>query len=60
MALCLSLFVAVVLDFQKAGWLRVLAPAQSEPPFAFAQGAVLITFMRVGILAIRQFRPLTA
>lgn len=60
MALYLNVFVAVVQAFQKVGRLRVLAPTQSEPPFAFAQGAVLIFFVLVGILVIRRFRPPTA
>jgi hypothetical protein len=38
----------------------VLAPTQSEPPFALAQGAVLILFVLIGIVAVRRFRPPTA
>ncbi len=59
-ALYLNVFVAVVQAFQKVGQLRVLAPTQSEPPFALAQGVALILFVLVGIVAIRQFRPPTA
>jgi len=59
-ALYLNVFVAVVQSFQKIGRLRALAPTQSEPPFALAQGAVLILIMLVGIVALRRFRPPTA
>lgn len=59
-ALYLDVFVAVVQAFQKVGRLRVLAPTQSEPPFALAQGAVLILFVLIGVVAIRRFRPPTA
>lgn len=59
-ALYLNVFVAVVQAFQKVGRLRALAPTQSEPPFALAQGAVLILFVIIGIVAIRRFRPPTA
>ena len=59
-ALYLNVFVAVVQAFQKVGRLRALAPTQSEPPFALAQGAVLILFVLIGIVAIRRFRPPTA
>jgi len=60
MALYLNVFVAVVQSFQKVGRLRALAPTQSEPPFALAQGAVLVLFVVIGIVAIRRFRPPTA
>jgi len=59
-ALYLNVFVAVAQAFQKVGRLRTLAPTQSEPPFALAQGVVLILFVLVGIVAIRRFRPPTA
>jgi len=59
-ALYLNVFVAVVQAFQKVGRLRALAPTQSEPPFALAQGAALILFVLIGIVAIRRFRPPTA
>jgi hypothetical protein len=60
MALYLNVFVAVVQAFQKVGRLRALAPTQSEPPFALAQGAVFILFVLIGIVTIRRFRPPTA
>ena len=59
-ALYLNVFVAVAQAFQKVGRLRMLAPTQSEPPFALVQAAVLILFVLIGIVAIRKFRPPTA
>jgi hypothetical protein len=59
-ALYLNVFVAVVQAFQKVGRLHALAPTQSEPPFALAQGAVLILFVIIGIVSVRRFRPPTA
>jgi hypothetical protein len=59
-ALYLNVFVGVVQAFQKIGRLRVLAPTQTEPPFAIAQGAVLLLFLVVGLVALRRFRPPTA
>lgn len=59
-ALYFNVFVGVVQAFQKVGRLRMLAPTQSEPPFAFAQGAVLLFFVILGIVALRRFRPPTA
>jgi hypothetical protein len=59
-ALYLNVFVAVVQAFQKVGPLHALAPTQSEPPFALAQGAVLVLFAIIGIMAILWFRPRTA
>jgi hypothetical protein len=59
-ALYLNVFVAVVQAFQKVGRLRALAPTQGEPPFAIAQGAVLVFFVILGIVALRRFRPPTA
>lgn len=59
-ALYLNVFVGVVQAFQKVGRLRMLAPTQTEPPFAAAQGAVLVVFLILGFLALRRFRPPTA
>jgi hypothetical protein len=60
MALYFNVFVGVVQAFQKVGRLRVLAPTQTEPPFAVAQGAVLLLFLILGLVALRRFRPPTA
>ena len=59
-ALYLNVFVAVVQAFQKIGPLHALAPTQSEPPFALAQGAVLVLFVIACIATLRRFRPPTA
>jgi hypothetical protein len=56
-ALYLNTFVAVVQAFQKLAILQPLAPTQSEPPFLAAQGAVLILFGLLGVLALRRFHP---
>ena len=53
----LLIFVGVVQAFTKVPPLKVLAPTQSEPPFAVAQGIVLVAFVVVGVLALRAFRP---
>jgi hypothetical protein len=55
-ALYLNTFVAVVQTFQKVTFFHSLAPTQSEPPFAVAQGLVLIAFIGLGIVAARRFR----
>ncbi|HEY4169002.1 MAG TPA: hypothetical protein VGM96_19590 [Reyranella sp.] len=60
MALYLNVFVGVVQAFAKVGRLRMLAPTQTEPPFALTQGAVLLFFLIVAVIALRRFRPPTA
>jgi len=55
-ALYLNVFVGVVQAFQKIPFLRALAPTQSEPPFAAAQGVVLIAFLGLGYMAVDRFR----
>jgi hypothetical protein len=60
LAFYLNVFVGVVQAFQKVGRLRVLAPTQTEPPFAIAQAAVLLFFLVLGVIALRRFRPPTA
>jgi hypothetical protein len=56
-ALYLNVFVGVVQAFLKQPFLQPLAPTQSEPPFVIAQGAVLLIFLVLGVLAVRAFRP---
>ena len=56
-ALYLNIFVAVVQTFQKVSFFHSLAPTQAEPPFAIAQGIVLVAFIVLGILAAKRFRP---
>ena len=53
-ALYLNCFVLVVQAFQKIPFLHTLAPTGSEPPFAIAQGLVLIAFIAMGIVAVRR------
>jgi hypothetical protein len=50
-------FVLVVQSFQRLPALHALAPKGSEPPFAAAQGAVLLFYVVIGYLAVRRFRP---
>ncbi len=56
-SLYLLVFVAVAQAFGKVPALHILAPTQSEPPFAIAQGVVLIVFVLLGIGAARAFQP---
>ena len=56
----LDAFVAVVQVFLKIPALHALAPAGSEPPFAIAQGVLLVIFVGLGIAAARNFRRETA
>jgi hypothetical protein len=59
-ALYLNCFVLVVQSFQKIAFFHALAPTQKEPPFAAAQGALLVLFLGLGIAALRKFHPLNA
>jgi hypothetical protein len=56
-ALYLNVFVLVVQVFVKIPFFKALAPTQAEPPFAIAQGVVLLAFVAFGILALRAFHP---
>jgi hypothetical protein len=49
-------FVTVAQAFSKVPALHRLAPTQTEPPFAYAQGVVLVIFVVVTIVAARTFR----
>jgi uncharacterized protein YggT (Ycf19 family) len=57
LALYLNVFVLVVQAFLKIPALKALAPQQNEPPFAVAQGIVLLLFVLLGSRAARRFRP---
>ncbi len=57
LATYLDAFIAVVQSFQKVPAANALAPTQGEPPFAAAQGLLLLAFILVAILASRRFRP---
>ena len=56
MALYFNVFVLVVQSFQKVPALAVLAPTQSDPPFAVAELIVLVAFLALGYLAVIRFR----
>ena len=59
-ALYLNFFVLIVQSFLKVPALNALAPTGSEPPFAIAQGVVLVGFIVVGFLAAKRFREHSA
>ena len=56
-ALYLNSFVAIFQSFLKIPGLHSLAPTQSEPPFAIAQGALLVLFVLITIGGLRKFHP---
>ena len=58
LATYLDAFVAVVQVFLKIPVAHELAPTQGEPPFAAAQGLLLLAFALLAILAGKRFRPL--
>ena len=58
LALYLNVFVGVVQAFLKIPSLHALAPNGNEPPFAVAQGLVLVIFVALGIAAAKRFRPM--
>jgi hypothetical protein len=53
-------FVLVAQFFKKVPALTALAPTLSEPPFAIAQGVVLLIFAALTYLAARAFLPRSA
>ena len=54
--LYLLVFVAIVQAFAKFGFLKALAPTQTEVPFTATQGIVLIGFIIIAIAAARASR----
>jgi hypothetical protein len=56
-ALYFNVFVLVVQSFRHVAALKALAPTQTEPPFAIAQGVVLVVFVVLGVAATRRFHP---
>ena len=56
-ALYFNVFVLVAQAFLKIAALHALAPTGSEPPFAIAQGVVLVFFIVMGFLSARRFHP---
>jgi hypothetical protein len=57
LALYFDAFVGVVQAFHKIPALHAMAPTDSEPPFALAQGALLVVMVILTIWAVRAFRP---
>jgi hypothetical protein len=55
-ALYFNCFVLVVQSFEKISGLKALAPTQKEPPFAIAQGLVLVAFIVLIVYAVKGFR----
>jgi hypothetical protein len=60
LALYFDAFVTVVQAFGKIPALHALAPTQSEPPFAIAQGVLLLVFVGLIVAAVRKFHPQAA
>jgi hypothetical protein len=48
--------VLVAQSFLKVPLLHALAPKGTEPPFAIAQGLLLVLFVVAGRLAVKKFR----
>ena len=57
LSLYFNVFVGVVQAFQKLPLLQPLAPTGTEPPFAVAQGLVLIAFIVLTVLTLKRFYP---
>ena len=56
-SLYFNVFVLVVQLFQKVPSLNAFAPTGSEPPFAVAQGALLLFFLATGYLGLAAVPP---
>jgi hypothetical protein len=56
-ALYFNCFVLVAQSFLKVPALHALAPKGNEPPFAIAQGILLVLFIVAGIRAVKKFHP---
>ena len=57
LATYLNVFVLVAQLFKRIPVLFLLAPTQSEPPFALTQLLVLALFVWLGVAAVKGFRP---
>ena len=55
MAQYFNFFVLIVQSFRRVPALHVLAPTESEPPFAIAQLVALVAFLVLGYVATRGF-----
>lgn len=60
LSLYFNLFVLVVQGFLKIPALHEMAPNGNEPPFAIAQGVVLLACLVLGFLGLRSGRQQTA
>ena len=60
LGLWFNCFVLVVQSFLKIPALHALAPNGNEPPFAAAQGAVLIACVALGFFSVRKARRWSA
>ncbi|HEY3767663.1 MAG TPA: hypothetical protein VGN44_03230 [Candidatus Angelobacter sp.] len=58
-ALYFNCFVLVAQSFLKIPSLHALAPTGKEPPFAIAQGILLVLFIVLGVMATKKFHPIT-
>lgn len=56
-SLYFNVFVLVAQSFMKVPSLHELAPKGSEPPFAIAQGILLVIFVVLTIYAVKKFHP---
>jgi MFS family permease len=56
----LLVFVLMAQVFKKVPVLATIAPTQSEPPFAAAEGVVLAIFLALAVAAAMRFRPAAA
>jgi hypothetical protein len=55
-ALYFNVFVGIVQSFQKVPALKILAPTQTEPPFAITQLVTLALFVILIVIAVIRFR----
>ncbi|HEX9199372.1 MAG TPA: hypothetical protein VF865_07425 [Acidobacteriaceae bacterium] len=54
-ALWFNVFIFIVQSFEKIPALHALAPTQTETPFKIAQLIVLLTFIVLGVRAVKKF-----
>lgn len=56
-ALYFNCFVLIAQSFMKVPALHALAPKGNEPPFAIAEGILLVLFIIAGVKAVKKFHP---
>ena len=56
-ALFFNCFALIAQSFLKIPALHALAPKGNEPPFAIAEGILLVLFIVAGVLAVKRFHP---